>query len=153
RIKKRLETRYIDKMTIEDQEAIQWVKAAQKERPAVSIGIVMDAGDLLERLLKDGIIPDILTDQTAAPDPVNRCIPHGMSLQQAAELRTQDPAAYRDRAVKSMARHVGLMLRHQREGAVSFDYGNNLRAFAIEGGEVNAFDFPGFTPEFIRPLF
>ena len=153
RIQKRLDTRYIDKMTSDYKEAIDWVKKAQAAKEAVSIGLVIDAGDMLEQLLQDGIVPDILTDQTSAHDPVNGYIPNGLTLEAAAKLRKTDPKAYREKAVKSMARHVHLMLALMHQGAVTFDYGNNLRAFAQEGGEQKAFDFPGFTPAFIRPLF
>lgn len=153
RIQKRIDTKYIDKMTSSYEEAIQWAKDAQAKGEAVSIGLVSDAGDLLERLVKDNITPDILTDQTSAHDPVNGYIPHAMSLQEAADLRISDPVSYKQRSLKSMARHVHFMLELQRRGAVTFDYGNNLREFAREGGEQHAFDFPGFTPAYIRPLF
>ncbi|UAY54377.1 urocanate hydratase [Arachidicoccus terrestris] len=153
RIQKRVDTRYIDKMTSDYEEAIRWVKAAQQAKEAVSIGLVMDAGNMLERLLADGIVPDILTDQTSAHDPINGYIPSGLSLEAAADLRKKNAGLYREKSLKSMARHVGLMLELMHKGAVTFDYGNNLRAFAREGGEDNAFDFPGFTPAFIRPLF
>jgi len=153
RIAKRLETRYIDKMTGDFDQAIEWVKEARQEKKAVSIGIVMDAGDLLKKLLESGITPDILTDQTSAHDPVNGYIPNELTLEQAAALRQKDPVSYQQKAIKSMARHVHFMLEHMHNGAVTFDYGNNLRAFAQMGGESHAFDFPGFTPAFIRPLF
>lgn len=153
RIQKRLDTRYIDRMTHSYEEAVQWALHARAKGEAVSIGVVMDAGDLLERLLKDNIIPDILTDQTSAHDPINGYIPNGLSLQEAANLRKTDPAMYKQRSLTSMARHVGFMLEMQKRGAVTFDYGNNLREFAREGGEANAFNFPGFTPAYIRPLF
>lgn len=153
RIQKRLDTHYIDKMTSDYQQAIGWVKAAQQAKKALSVGLVMDAGDLLERLLQDGIVPDILTDQTSAHDPINGYIPNGLNLSEAAQLRKNDPNVYKERSLKSMARHVGYMLELMHKGAVTFDYGNNLRAFAQQGGEQNAFDIPGFTPEFIRPLF
>jgi urocanate hydratase len=153
RIQKRLDTRYIDKMTHSYEEAIRWAKAALEKGEALSIGLVSDAGDMLERMLKDNIIPDILTDQTSAHDPLNGYVPNGLTLEEAAKLRTEDPAAYKARSLKSMARHVGFMLEMQRKGAVTFDYGNNLREFAKEGGEPDAFNFPGFTPAYIRPLF
>ncbi|MDQ0108183.1 urocanate hydratase [Chitinophaga terrae (ex Kim and Jung 2007)] len=153
RIQKRLDTRYIDKMTYSYEEAIRWAKAALEKGEALSIGLVSDAGDMLERMLKDNIIPDILTDQTSAHDPLNGYVPNGFTLEEAAKLRTEDPAAYKARSLKSMARHVGFMLEMQRKGAVTFDYGNNLREFAKEGGEPDAFNFPGFTPAYIRPLF
>lgn len=153
RIQKRLDTRYIDRMTYSYEEAIQWAQEAQANHEALSIGLVSDAGDMLERMLKDNIIPDILTDQTSAHDPLNGYVPNGMTLQAALDLRKSDAAAYRVLSLKSMARHVGFMLDMQQKGAVTFDYGNNLREFAREGGEANAFNFPGFTPAYIRPLF
>ncbi|SFE11116.1 urocanate hydratase [Chitinophaga sp. CF118] len=153
RIQKRLATRYIDRMTHSYEEAIAWAMDAKAKGEPLSIGLVSDAGDLLERLLKDNIIPDILTDQTSAHDPLNGYIPNGLSLKDAATLRKTDAAEYKKLSLKSMARHVGFMLQLQRKGAVTFDYGNNLREFAKEGGEANAFDFPGFTPVYIRPLF
>lgn len=153
RIQKRLETRYIDRMTASYEEAIAWAKEALASQTSLSIGLVSDAGDLLERLLQDGIIPDVLTDQTSAHDPINGYIPHGISLEEAAILRSSDPDTYKSKAIASMARHVQLMLQLQERGAITFDYGNNLREFAKEGGESRAFDFPGFTPAYIRPLF
>ncbi|MGO4293723.1 urocanate hydratase [Chitinophaga sp. RAB17] len=153
RIQKRLDTRYIDRMTYSYEEAIQWARDAQAKGEALSIGLVSDAGDMLERMLKDNIIPDILTDQTSAHDPLNGYVPNGMTLEAALDLRKKDAAAYRELSLKSMARHVGFMLQMQQKGAVTFDYGNNLREFAREGGEANAFNFPGFTPAYIRPLF
>ncbi len=153
RLQKRIDTRYLDRMTHSYEEAIAWAKDAQAKGEAISIGLVSDAGDMLERLLQDGIIPDILTDQTSAHDPINGYVPNNMSLEAAAELRVKDPAGYKQLSLKSMARHVGFMLEMQRRGSVTFDYGNNLREFAKEGGEPNAFDFPGFTPAYIRPLF
>ncbi|MEZ2442556.1 urocanate hydratase [Chitinophaga sp. RCC_12] len=153
RIQKRLDTRYIDRMTYSYEEAIQWAKEAQAKGTALSIGLVSDAGDMLERMLKDNIIPDILTDQTSAHDPLNGYVPNGITLQAALELRKSDAAKYRELSLKSMARHVGFMLQLQQKGAVTFDYGNNIREFAREGGESNAFNFPGFTPAYIRPLF
>lgn len=153
RIRKRIATKYIDRITHSYEEAITWAKEAMVKGEALSIGLVSDAGDMLERLLQDNIVPDILTDQTSAHDPVNGYIPNGLTLAAAAELRKKDAAGYKQLALKSMARHVKFMLELQRRGAVTFDYGNNLREFAKEGGEPNAFDFPGFTPAYIRPLF
>lgn len=153
RLQKRIDTKYLDRMTHSYDEAIAWVREAQAKGEAISIGLVSDAGDMLERLLKDNIIPDILTDQTSAHDPINGYVPNNMSLEAAAELRVKDAAGYKQLSLKSMARHVGFMLEMQRRGSVTFDYGNNLREFAKEGGEANAFNFPGFTPAYIRPLF
>ncbi|TWW01049.1 urocanate hydratase [Chitinophaga pinensis] len=153
RIRKRLATRYIDRITHSYEEAIAWAMDAKAKGEALSIGLVSDAGDMLERLLKDNIIPDILTDQTSAHDPINGYVPNGLSLEEAAALRKKDPADYKVRSLKSMARHVAFMLALQEKGAITFDYGNNLREFAREGGEPDAFNFPGFTPAYIRPLF
>lgn len=153
RIKKRLDTRYIDKMTHSYEEAVKWVMEAKEKGDNISVGLVGDIGDVLERLLQDNIIPEVLTDQTSAHDPVHGYVPNGHTLEEAAELRATDPAKYRELSVKSMARHVGFMLEMQKRGSKTFDYGNNLREFAKEGGEANAFDFHGFVPEYIRPLF
>ena len=153
RIQKRVDTQYIDRITHSYDEAIAWVKDAMQKGETLSVGLVSDAGDLLERLIKDNIIPDMLTDQTSAHDPLNGYIPNGLSLAEAAELRKADPAKYKDLSLKSMARHVGFMLDLQKKGAITFDYGNNLREFARQGGEPDAFNFPGFTPAYIRPLF
>jgi urocanate hydratase len=153
RIQKRVDTQYIDRMTESYEEAIQWVQEAIAKKETLSVGLVSDAGDMLARLIKDGIVPDILTDQTSAHDPLNGYIPDGMTLERAAQLRASDPHIYKVRSLTSMARHVGLMLQLQNLGAITFDYGNNLREFARQGGEDNAFNFPGFTPAYIRPLF
>jgi urocanate hydratase len=153
RIAKRLKTKYLDRMTSSYEEARRWITAAIKNGEPVSVGLISDIGDLLEKLLKDRMVPDILTDQTSAHDPLNGYIPNGLSLKEAGKLRQSDPREYLERSLKSMARHVGYMLSMKDAGAVVFDYGNNLRAFAKEGGEKNAFSYQGFVPEFIRPLF
>jgi urocanate hydratase len=153
RITKRLSSRYIDHMTYDYKDAVSMVMQGRERGRAVSVGLVGDAGNVLEKLLADGIIPDVLTDQTSAHDPLNGYVPHGLSLVQAVDLRKHDPARYQQLAKKSMARHVGLMLRHKERGAVTFDYGNNIREFAREAGEARAFEIPGFTPEYIRPQF
>ncbi|MDB5149015.1 MAG: urocanate hydratase [Mucilaginibacter sp.] len=153
RIQKRVDTKYIDRMTASYDEAIAWVKEAITKKETLSVGLVSDAGDLLEKLLKDNIIPDVLTDQTSAHDPLNGYIPNDLSLNEAAALRKDDAVEYKRRSLKSMARHVGLMLELQSKEAITFDYGNNLREFARQGGEADAFNFPGFTPAYIRPLF
>ncbi|WP_413666166.1 urocanate hydratase [Mucilaginibacter sp. Mucisp86] len=153
RIQKRVDTKYIDRMTDSYDEAIAWIKEAIARKETLSVGLVSDAGDLLEKLLKDNIIPDMLTDQTSAHDPLNGYIPNDLSLNEAAALRKEDAVEYKRRSLKSMARHVGLMLELQSKGAITFDYGNNLREFARQGGEADAFNFPGFTPAYIRPLF
>ncbi|MGF7073997.1 urocanate hydratase [Mucilaginibacter sp. R-33] len=153
RIQKRVDTKYIDRMTDSYHEAIAWVKEAIAKKEPLSVGLVSDAGDLLEKLLKDNIIPDMLTDQTSAHDPLNGYIPNDLSLNEAAALRKSDAVEYKRLSLKSMARHVSLMLELQKRGAITFDYGNNLREFARQGGEADAFNFPGFTPAYIRPLF
>src|SRR5690606_33551688 len=153
RIKKRLETKYIDRMTESYDEAVQWIKEAMSEQKSLSVGIVSDAGDLLEKLLADNLIPDILTDQTSAHDPLNGYVTHDLNLREAEQLRKQDTKSYQEKSIQSMARHVDLMLNLKQKGAVTFDYGNNLREFALQGGIENAFDFPGFTPAYLRPLF
>jgi urocanate hydratase len=153
RIQKRLHTGYIDRMTYSYAQAMEWVKAAKGEGTALSVGLVSDAGDLLEQMLKDGFVPDVLTDQTSAHDPLNGYVPHGMSLADGLDLRRNDPIGYQQKAIKSMARHVHFMLELQKAGAITFDYGNNIREFARQGGERDAFNFPGFTPAYIRPLF
>jgi urocanate hydratase len=153
RIGKRLQTRYIDKMTHEYEEAKNWVLEAKRKGEALSVGLVGDIGDVLEKLLQDDIIPDVLTDQTSAHDPIWGYVANGLSLEAARELREKDPKAYKERSLKSMARHVGFMLEMQKRGAKTFDYGNNLREYGRQGGEANAFHFKGFVPEYIRPQF
>jgi len=153
RIEKRLSTKYIDRMTYSYREARDWILEAKKNQKNISVGLVSDIGDMLKKLLEDNIIPDILTDQTSAHDPVNGYIPNGLSLNQASDLRKKDSVGYKKISLKSMARHVGFMLKMKSLGSVTFDYGNNLREFAKQGGESDAFDFNGFVPEYIRPLF
>lgn len=153
RIEKRLKTRYIDEMTDSYTKARDKALKMKRDGIPYSIGVVSDAGDLLRNLLDDGITPDVLTDQTSAHDPVFGYVPNGMGLEEAARLRQSDPTAYKARSLSSMARHVRLMLDHQKNGAVTFDYGNNLREFARQGGEPDAFGFNGFVPDYIRPLF
>ncbi len=152
-IQKRVDTRYIDKMTHSYEEAVKWALEAKQKGEAISIGLVGDIGSTLERLAKDGIIPDILTDQTSAHDPINGYVPHNITLAQSLELRKTDPAKHKEMAINSMARHVTLMLRMKKAGAIVFDYGNNIREFAKIGGEKNAYDFNGFVPDYIRDLF
>jgi urocanate hydratase len=153
RIEKRIKTKYIDRMTHSYEEAIRWVMDAKEKKENISVGLVGDIGDVLERLIEDGITPDILTDQTSAHDPLNGYVPHGISLEEAIELRKSNPKEYEHRSIESMARHVRHMLTLKDRGAITFDYGNNLRAYAKQGGVENAFDFPGFVPAYIRPLF
>jgi urocanate hydratase len=153
RIRKRLQGHYLDIMTDNYEEAKEWALQSVKAKKPISIGLVSDAGDLLEKLLADKIIPDILTDQTSAHDPLNGYVPNSVRLDEAPALRRQNPDKYKHLSLISMARHVGFMLEMQKLGSKTFDYGNNIRAFALEGGEKNAFNFHGFVPEYIRPLF
>lgn len=153
RIKKRLDTRYIDVLASSFEEAVLLIRNSTSTRKPVSVGLVGNISDILDQLLKAGIIPDVVTDQTSAHDPVNGYVPAGFTLNEVLELRHSNPEAYRERSLRSMARHVTLMLEMKKRGAVVFDYGNNLREFARQGGAENAFDYKGFVPEFIRPLF
>ncbi|MCH8873507.1 urocanate hydratase [candidate division KSB1 bacterium] len=127
-------------------------KAKKKKKP-LSVGLLGNVAELLPEIAKKGIEIDLLTDQTSAHDPVHGYIPNGLTLAEAQELRQHDPIDYKARSLKSMARHVGFMLEMQQRGSRTFDYGNNLREFAKQGGEEKAFDFPGFVPEYLRPLF
>lgn len=153
RIRKRLETRYIDEIEFDIDKAIDRALEYKKEGKALSIGIVCNAVDLLQRLIDRNINPDVLTDQTSAHDPLVGYFPEGLSVEQALILRTQDPEQYVKRSYSTMAKHVGQMLELQKRGVITFDYGNNLRGRALEAGVKNAFDFPGFVPAYIRPLF
>jgi len=153
RIQKRIDTRYIDVMTHSYDEAIKLALEAKKEGKAISIGLVGDSGDVLNRMLKDNIIPDILTDQTSAHDPINGYVPHSISLEESKKLRKSNPQKHKELAIASMARHVLAMLELQKRGAITFDYGNNIREFAKIGGVENAYGFNGFVPEYIRDLF
>ena len=153
RIEKRLETKYCDLLIENIDEAIDKAIEAKQKGEALSIGVVCNAVHLLERLIERNIIPDTLTDQTSAHDPLIGYWPHEISYEQAKILREENPEQYLDFAYASMFRHVQLMLELQKRGAVTFDYGNNIRARAKERGLENAFDFPGFVPAYIRPLF
>jgi urocanate hydratase len=153
RIEKRLETKYIDVMLEDIDEAIDVAWQAKKDGKALSIGVVCNAVALLERLIERNLIPDVLTDQTSAHDPLIGYIPHTLNIAQANVLRKENPDAYVKRSYESMKLHVELMLELQKRGAITFDYGNNIRARAKEQGLQNAFDFPGFVPAYIRPLF
>ena len=153
RINKRLETKYLDEKITDIDEAIDRALQYKKEGSAKSIGVLCNAVHLLQRLNERGIIPDTLTDQTSAHDPLIGYWPHTISYEQAKVLRESNPAQYIELAYDSMKLHVELMLSLQAKGAVTFDYGNNIRARALERGLTNAFDFPGFVPAYIRPLF
>ncbi len=153
RIDKRLETKYLDEKINDIDAAIDRALSAKANGEVVSIGVHCNAVNLLERLLERNVIPDTLTDQTSAHDPLIGYWPHELAEQQAKELRASNPDEYLANAYNSMVKHVQLMLELQKKGAITFDYGNNIRARAQEKGVTNAFDIPGFVPEYIRPLF
>ena len=143
RIKKRLRTGYCDFMVNSLDEALRILKNAVRKKENISVGLVGNCGDIIPELAERGVVPDILTDQTSAHDPLNGYVPSGMSLEAALELRKSDPKAYVERSLDTMARHVEGMLKLQKMGSVTFDYGNNIRTFAFEHGVKNAYDFPG----------
>lgn len=153
RIRKRLETRYLDVMSRDVDEAIDMALAAKEKGAAVSIGVLCNAVELLERLIVRNITPETLTDQTSAHDPLIGYYPEGMDVEAADKLRRLNPEKYTELSYDTMVHHVKLMLELQKRGSITFDYGNNLRGRAFEKGLANAFDFPGFVPAFIRPLF
>jgi urocanate hydratase len=153
RIKKRLETRYIDEIAHDIDEAIDKALQYKKENKALSIGVVCNAVELLQRLIDKNITPDTLTDQTSAHDPLIGYFPEGLSIEEASKLRTNNPEEYTKLSYATMAKHIEQMLELQKRGSITFDYGNNLRGRALEAGVKNAFDFPGFVPAYIRPLF
>ncbi len=153
RIDKRLATRYLDRRVDDLDAAIDQALAARDRREAVSIGVLANAVDLLERLVARGIVPDALTDQTSAHDELNGYVPHGLPYAEALRLRKEDPQEYRRRATASMGAHVRAMRTLQDRGAVTFDYGNNIRAQAVKAGVEDAFRIEGFVPRYIRPLF
>ena len=153
RVEKRLKNGYCDKIAWSLDEALTLIDRAREDRRAISVGLVGNCADVLPEMVKRGIVPDVLTDQTSAHDALNGYVPHGMSLEAAINLRAKNPEAYIDQAMHSMAVHVEAMLALQKRGAVTFDYGNNIRAQAKSAGVENAFDIPGFVPEYIRPLF
>jgi urocanate hydratase len=153
RIKKRLKTGYCDFMVTTLDEALRILKNAVRKKENVSVGLVGNCADVIPELAERGVLPDILTDQTSAHDPLNGYVPNGMTFAEALELREGDPKGYQERSLDSMALHVEGMLRLQKMGAITFDYGNNIRTFAFQRGVKNAYDFPGFVPAYIRPLF
>ncbi len=153
RIKRRVKTGYCDVMVNDLDEALRILKNAVRKREATSVGLVGNCADVIPELARRGVVPDLLTDQTSAHDPLGGYIPQGLNVEQAAELRHDNPKAYRKRSLESIARHVEGMLALQKLGAVTFDYGNNIRTFAFQQGVKNAYDFPGFVPAYIRPLF
>jgi urocanate hydratase len=153
RIERRLATRYLDEATTNLDDALRNAMAWRDARIARSIAVEGNASDVLTELGRRGVVPDLLTDQTSAHDALNGYVPHGMSLADALALRERHPSQYIERSMQSMARHVDAMLALRARGAVTFDYGNNIRAQAQRAGCKNAFDIPGFVPEYVRPLF
>src|SRR5512135_423520 len=152
RAKRRLETRYIDVIVDTLEEAMTLVEDAKRDGKPLSIGLIANAADIFPELVLRGVVPDVVTDQTPAHDPLYY-IPHGMPLEDAVAFRSINPEEFTKRSMESMAHHVRAMLEFQKRGAVVFDYGNNLRQRAYDAGVKNAFDYPGFVPAFIRPLF
>jgi urocanate hydratase len=153
RIEKRIKTGYCEVMTTNLDEALDLALTAKKLGIPKSIGLVGNAALIHPEILKRGVLPDLVTDQTSAHDALNGYVPAGLSLEEARDLRAANPQEYIERAMDSMAVHVQAMLEFQRRGAIVFDYGNNIRAQAVARGVTNAFDFPGFVPAFVRPLF
>ena len=153
RIERRLVTRYLDEASENLDDALARARAAQAEGRPLSIGLLGNAADVLPELVRRGVVPDLLTDQTSAHDPLNGYVPNGMAYEKALRLREKQPQRYMAEARRSMAEHVRAMLDLMHRGAVTFDYGNNIRAEAKAAGVEDAFDFPGFVPAYIRPLF
>ncbi|MBI2608174.1 MAG: urocanate hydratase [Deltaproteobacteria bacterium] len=153
KIKRRLQTRYLDFMTESLDEALRKIELYKKEKKAVSMGLLGNAADVFPELAKRKVIPDLVTDQTGAHDELNGYVPRGISYKEALKLRTSDPEKYIAMSYESMVHHVQAMLDFQKLGSFVFDYGNNIRAQAYKKGLKNAFDFPGFVPAYIRPLF
>src|SRR6266536_14948 len=153
RIERRVRTGYCDRIALDLDQALEICKDAREQKRAVSVGLVGNCAETLPEILRRGIVVDAVTDQTSAHDPLNGYVPAGLTLAEAAALRSTDPNAYVERSTQSMARHVEAMLALKRAGAVAFDYGNNIRKQALDAGCQDAFEIPGFVPEYIRPLF
>ncbi len=153
RIKKRIKTGYCDIMVNRLDEALRIVRNAVRKKYATSVGLVGNCAEILPEMVRRGVVPDLLTDQTSAHDPLNGYIPAGLTVEQATQLRASDPTEYLRRSMGSIAVHVRAMLDLQKRGSVVFDYGNNIRRMAADGGVADAFKIPGFVPEYIRPMF
>ena len=153
RIDRRLATRYIDRKTRDLDEALALVREAQAEKRPLSVALIGNAAEILPELVRRGVTPDVVTDQTSAHDTLNGYVPADMTLAEASDLRRDDPQRYVARASESIVAHVEAMLEMRRRGAVAFDYGNNIRTVAFDHGVRDAFDIPGFIPAYIRPLF
>jgi urocanate hydratase len=153
RIRRRLETRYLDRMTHELDEALAWVREACARGEALSVGLVGNCADVLPALVERGVVPDIVTDQTSAHDPLHGYVAAGLAPDQVERLRRDDPDAYLERSMASIRAHCEAIVALQSAGAVAVDYGNNLRGYALEAGFRGAFAYPGFVPAYVRPLF
>jgi len=153
RIKRRVKTGYCDVMVNSLDEALRILKNAVRKREATSVGLIGNCADIIPELARRGVVPDLLTDQTSAHDPLNGYYPRGVAVEKAEELSRSAPDDYRRRALDSIAEHVRGMLDLQKLGAIAFDYGNNIRTFAFQQGVADAYSIPGFVPEYIRPLF
>jgi urocanate hydratase len=153
RIERRVRGGYCDRLALDLDEALRICEDAVEQKRAVSVGLVGNCAEVLPEIVRRGVKVDAVTDQTSAHDPLNGYVPAGLSLEEAEELRREDPKAYVERSMESMARHVEAMLALKRAGAVAFDYGNNIRKQAFDAGVSEAFEIPGFVPEYIRPLF
>ncbi len=153
RADKRIESGYCDRKTHSFEEAVNWAREAMGSGTGLSIALIGNAADLIPMFVNRNVVPDVLTDQTSAHDMLNGYIPAGMPLKEAVTLRSSDPREYTRLATESLVKHVQAMLELQRRGAVAFDYGNNVRTVAFDAGVTNAFDIPGFVPEYVRPLF
>lgn len=153
RAQKRIETGYLDTISYNLEEAINIVLKAKEDGKAFSMGLIGNAGEILPEILKRNIIPDVVTDQTSAHDTLNGYVPMGMSFKDALKLRNENPKEYIKLAKKTIVQHIKALLEFQKKGSIVFDYGNNIRGEAKDNGVENAFDIPGFVPEFIRPLF
>src|SRR5207302_866664 len=153
RVQRRLDTRYVDRSTNSLEEALRWCEEAKRHSRALSVGLVGNCAEVLPELVRRGCAPDVVTDQTSAHDPLNGYIPAGLTLAAATALRRSAPEEYLKRSAASIALHVQAMLALKRGGAVTFDYGNNIRTEAKAAGVADAFEIPGFVPEYIRPLF
>lgn len=153
RIQRRLDTKYLDRTTHSIQEAIEWAKSALSDKKPLSIGLLGNAADLVPLFVQNDLVPDMVTDQTSAHDELDGYVPNRMSLEEALALRKNDPKKYIQESIRSMGEHVQGILDLKKKGSIAFDYGNNLRAQAEKAGVENAYDYPGFVPAYIRPLF
>jgi urocanate hydratase len=153
RTDKRIATQYLDRKTSSLDEALEWIDEAKSAGVPISVGLLGNAAEVIPEIANRGIVPDVLTDQTSAHDMLNGYVPAGLSIEEAAALRKADPKQYVQLSTSSAVTHVKAMLELQRKGAIAFDYGNNIRTVAFDAGVKNAFDIPGFVPEYIRPLF